>query len=71
MMNSKLMQVTIKFKGHRLVCIGDYEPEFRTHDYFHPESWTTTEVWLNGEIDVTDLLEDYLQEIDHLCIAEV
>ena len=65
------MQVTIKFKGHTLVCIGDYEPEFRSSDYWYPESRTTTEIWLNGEIDVTDLLEDYLQEIDHLCLAEV
>jgi hypothetical protein len=65
------MQVVITFKGHRLVCIGDYEPEFRSNDYWYPESWTTNEIWLDGEIDVTDLLEDYLQEIDHLCLAEV
>ena len=64
------MQVTIKFKGHRLVCIGKYEPEERSQEHWAPESWQTTKVWL-GDNNITDLVEDKLLEIDELCLQEV
>lgn len=64
------MQVTIKFKGLVLTCVGTYEPEERSYEHWAPASWQTTEVWL-GDYNITDLVEDKLLEIDELCLAEV
>lgn len=66
------MEQQIKYKGVYLTVIGDYEP-YDSGDYYQPPSggYFETEKIMLEDTDVTELLEDYIEEIEDLVMNEI
>lgn len=66
------MEQEIKYKGVYLQVIGHYEP-YDSGDYYHPPSggYFETEKIMLEDTDVTELLEDYIEEIEDLVMNEI
>ena len=66
------METEIKYKGVYLIVIGHYEP-YDASDYYQPPSggYFEAEKIILEDTDVTELLEDYIEEIEGLVMNKI
>lgn len=66
------MEQQIKYKGVYLTVIGHYEP-YDSGDYLQPPSggYFETEKIMIEDTDVTELLEEYIEEIEVLVTNKI